>query len=98
MNSLLPVVETYLLAMPNASRETVISLVDGAAERARAKHADFDRFLPGIEHLATVFFTDHRRMPLDDYLESLYCAVKHGDFSKSWRLQLKQPLPPAPVN
>lgn len=35
-------------------------------------------------------FTDHKRMPIDDYLETLYCAVKHGDFSRSWRVALKR--------
>jgi len=53
------------------------------------KHADWDHFAPAIAFLSTVFFTDHLRMPIDDYLETLYCGAKHGDFSKKWREKLR---------
>jgi hypothetical protein len=93
------VIATYLLALPEASQKEATEIVTAAAEAARQKHADFDRFLPGIEFLSTVFFTDHKRMPLTDYLETLYCAVKHADFSKAWRQQLKRPaVAPEQVN
>ena len=84
-------VHTYLTAAPDLGEAAARAVIDAAVERARAKHADFDRFLPGIEFLSNVFFTDHKRMPLDDYLETLYTAVKHGDFTRSWREKLKRP-------
>jgi hypothetical protein len=67
-----------------------------AVQEARDKHPDFDRFLPGVEFLSTVFFTNHKSMPLCDYIETLYCAVKHADFTRPWRAQLKRP--PTPTN
>lgn len=90
--------QTYLLAAPEIGADESSRVVDAALERARAKHPDFDRFLPGIEFLSGVFFTDHKKMPIDDYLETLYCAVKHADYSKAWRANLKRPAsspPPA---
>lgn len=85
------IVQSYLLAAPRVGEEEARRVVDAAADHAREKHADFDRFLPGIEHLSSVVFTDHRRIPLDDYLETLYCAVKHADFTRPWRVALKKP-------
>lgn len=85
------ITRTYALALPDADEAEARRVIDAAIERARAKHADFDRFLPGVEFLSEVFFTAHTRLPLDDYIETLYCAVKHADFSKSWRVQLKKP-------
>ncbi len=83
--------KTYELAMPDLlPPEVVDEAIDSAVGRAREKHSDFDRFLPAIEFLSTVFFTDHRAMPLDAYLETLYCAVKHGDFARPWRMDLKR--------
>jgi hypothetical protein len=87
------IASTYRLAAPHVSVEEARHVVDAAIERAREKHADFDRFLPGMEFLATVFFTDHKRMPLDDYLETLYCGVKHADYSKKWRAELRKKPP-----
>lgn len=84
-------VESYALAVPELDRPAIESAIAEACQRARDKHADYERFLPAMQFLATVFFTDHRAMPLDAYLETLYCAVKHGDFAKAWRLQLKKP-------
>lgn len=82
---------TYHLSAPTEiPPERAQGVVSAAVERARAKHPDFDRFLPGIEFLSGCVFTDHKRMPIDDYLETLYCAVKHGDFSRSWRVALKR--------
>lgn len=81
---------TYQAAVPEVAERTVADVVSQAVDRARAKHADWARFEPGVEFLATVFFTDHKRMPLDNYLETLYCAVKHGDFTKDWRKELKK--------
>lgn len=86
--------QTYALAAPGVSQAEIDSVIEMALDRARAKHSDFERFTPAIEHLSTVIFTDHKRIPLDDYLETLYCGVKHGDFSRSWRLELKRPAPP----
>jgi hypothetical protein len=92
------VVETYALALPEISAGEAESIVEGRIEQAIQKHADFVRFLPAIDFMSRAFFTDHRRMPLDDYLETLYCAVKHGDFSRAWRAELKRPPPtPPPV-
>lgn len=85
--------QTYLLAAPEIGEAEASRVVDAAVDRARAKHADFDRFLPGIEFLSGCVFTDHRKIPLDDYVELLYCGVKHADFSKSWRANLKRPAP-----
>jgi glycosyltransferase A (GT-A) superfamily protein (DUF2064 family) len=82
---------SYLLAAPAIGEGGAARVIDEALARAREKHPDFVRFEPAIEFLSTVFFTDHARMPIDDYLETLYCAVKHGDFSKTWRLLLKKP-------
>jgi len=79
----------YSAAVPDLSPEVVQSVVASAVERARAKHADFDRFLPGIDALSRVVFSSHREIPLDDYLEVLYCAVKHAQFTKPWREQLR---------
>ena len=89
---MLPLIaKTYYLAAPHVGEENAQAVVDAAVERARAKHPDFDRFLPGVEFLSGAFFTDHKKMPLDDYLETLYCAVKHGDYSRSWRASLRRP-------
>lgn len=87
--------ETYRAARPDLDPAAVEDVITAAVERAREKHNDFDRFRPAIEFLATVFFTDHKRMPIDDYLETLYCAVKHGDYSKPWRAELRNMKPEA---
>lgn len=88
-------VETYRLALPAEQQQEAPARVAAAVERARAKHADFNRFLPAVETLAGSFFCDHSRMPLDAYIESLYCAVKHSDFAREWRAELKRPAVPA---
>jgi hypothetical protein len=82
---------TYHAARPDLSAAVVAEVIDKAAERANAKHPDWQRFAPAVEFLSTAFFTDHHRMPIDDYIETLYCAVKHGDFSKEWRKELRRP-------
>lgn len=84
---------TYSAARPDLPEAQIVALIASAAMRAKAKHADWEHFAPAIEFLATVFFTDHRSMPLDDYLETLYCAVKHGDFSRAWRAKLRGRTP-----
>jgi hypothetical protein len=81
---------TYQRARTDLDPAVIAGVVNAAIQRARAKHADWDHFAPAIEFLSTVFFTDHVRMPVDDYLETLYCGVKHGDFSKRWREKLRQ--------
>jgi hypothetical protein len=91
------VVNTYQQALPSLAEGEAEIVVEMAVDRAIQKHADFVRFLPAIEFMSQVFFTDHKRMPLDDYLETLYCAVKHGDFSRVWRAELKRPTPPPTV-
>jgi hypothetical protein len=83
-------VESYLIARPDMDRLDVEQVVAAAVERAREKHSDFDRFLPAIEYLGQVFFTDHRLMPLDVFIETLYCSCKHGDYAKAWRADLKR--------
>lgn len=86
-----PMIEhTYLLALPEAEQANAGRLVHAALERARAKHSDFERFAPAIEFLSRNFFSCHNTMPLDDYIETLYCGVKHGDFSRSWRAHLRK--------
>jgi hypothetical protein len=80
----------YQAAVPDLGPMDVQNVIADAVERARAKHADFDRFLPGVDMLSRVVFSSHREIPLDDYIEVLYCAVRHGDFTKSWRGQLKK--------
>jgi hypothetical protein len=91
------IAKTYALAAPQISEEHAQIVIDSAVDRARLKHGDFDRFAPGIEFLSGVFFTDHSRLPLDDYLEVLYCAVKHADFSRAWRAQLRKAPAAAPA-
>jgi len=81
---------TYQMAAPGTAADDIDRIIEGALARAREKHADWEHFALGIEFLSSVFFTDHHKMPLDDYLESLYCAVKHGDFSKPWRAELRR--------
>lgn len=92
---------TYALAVPALAVAAIDEVVDAALVRAHEKHADFERFAPAIEFLSTVFFTDHSNMPLDDYFEALYCAAKHADFSKPWRVELRRKPPamaePAPA-
>jgi hypothetical protein len=85
------VVETYRLALPDDQKHEAPAIVAAALARARGKHSDFDRFLPAVEHLAGLVFTDHSRLGLDDYLETLYCSVKHSDFARDWRASLKRP-------
>lgn len=80
---------TYQAARPDLDPAVIVGVVTAAVERARAKHADWDHFAPAVEFLSTVVFTDHIRIPLDDYLETLYCAAKHGDFTRKWRALLK---------
>jgi hypothetical protein len=80
---------TYKRARPDLDSEVIDGVVKAALERARAKHQDWDRFAPAVEFLSAVFFTDHAKLPIDDYLETLYCAVKHGDFSRRWRALLR---------
>jgi hypothetical protein len=84
---------TYAAARPDLPEAQINAVVVTAAMRAKAKHPDWEHFAPAIEFLATAFFTDHRSMPLDDYLETLYCAVKHGDFSREWRKKLRGRAP-----
>lgn len=86
---------TYQAARPDLEAEKVLEVIVAAVDRARLKHNDWDHFAPAIEFLGTVFFTDHVKMPIDDYLETLYCAVKHGDFSKAWRAKLRTLKPAA---
>jgi len=89
---------TYAVACPTLAPEAIEAVVEAALVRAQEKHPDFERFAPAMEFLATVFFTDHTHMPLDDYLETLYCGVKHGDYSKGWRADLRRAkATPAPV-
>jgi hypothetical protein len=85
------IVETYRAALPEEKKPEAALLVAAAIDRARKKHADWERFLPGIDFLSHHIFVNHRDIPLDDFLECLYCCVKHGDFTKSWRMQLKKP-------
>ena len=82
--------QTYALAAPELDSAGVDAAIDGALERAREKHMDLDRFAPAIEFLATVFFCNHSAMPLDDYIETLYCAAKHSDFARRWRAELRK--------
>lgn len=91
------IVETYRGALPEEQKYQAEHLVAAAVRRAREKHSDFDRFTPAVDFLSRAFFVNHALIPLDDYIESLYCAVKHGDFTKSWRAQLKRPAP-SPVS
>ena len=65
------------------------SVIDSAVDQLRERHADVDRYLPAMEFLSTKVFTDHHSLPLVAYIEVLYCAVKHGDFSREWRKQLR---------
>jgi hypothetical protein len=93
--------ETYHRVRPDMEAARILAVMEAAMQRARSKHADWDHFAPAIEFLSLVIFTDHARIPLDDYLESLYCAVKHGDFSRKWREKLratKAAAAPAPAN
>lgn len=89
--------KTYALARPDLDQEVIESTISLALARAQDKHPDFEHFTPGIDFLSTVFFTDHKKMPLDDYIETLYCAVKHADFSREWRAKLRKPPTLAPV-
>jgi hypothetical protein len=91
------VTETYKSARPDLEPAVVEGVIEAALERARAKHQDWERFAPAIEFLSAVFFTDHVKMPIDDYLETLYCAVKHGDFSRRWRALLRASEAPRAV-
>jgi hypothetical protein len=84
------IVETYGAQTPDLARETAEAVVDAAVERARAKHPDFDRFVPGIDMLSRFVFAAHSNIPLDAYIETLYCATKHGDFTKSLRDELRR--------
>lgn len=83
------VCETYLSFVSGVERGDVEQVVNDAIERAQKKHSDFDRFLPGVHFLSSVVFCAHDKIPIDDYLETLYCAVKHGDYTRSWRTQLR---------
>jgi hypothetical protein len=89
--------KTYETARPDLAPAVIEGVIRAALERARAKHLDWSRFEPAIEFLAGVFFTDHARLPIDDYLETLYCAVKHGDFSRRWRALLRASEAPRAV-
>lgn len=80
---------TYQRARPDLDPAVITAVLSSAVERARTKHHDWDHFAPAVEFLSTVVFTDHIRIPLDDYLETLYCAAKHGDFTRKWRAMLK---------
>jgi hypothetical protein len=86
--------KTYALACPALAPAAIDEVVDAAIDRARQKHADYERFAPAIEFLSTVFFCDHGHMPIDDYFEALYVAAKHADFSRPWRVELRR-KPPA---
>lgn len=93
-NSMLDIIQkTYASARPDLPEASIVAVVVAAAMRAKTKHPDWEHFAPAIEFLSTVFFTDHWSMPLDDYLETLYCAVKHGDFTRAWRLKLRGRTP-----
>lgn len=88
------VTETYKRSRPDLEPAVVEGVIKAALDRARTKHTDWNRFEPAIEFLSAVFFTDHHKMPIDDYLETLYCGVKHGDFSRRWRALLRASEPP----
>lgn len=81
---------TYASAFPDLTQEAVNETIDKALELAREKHPDWLHFEPGIEQLSMVYFCFYARFPLDDYLEALYCAVKHGDFARRWRSVLRR--------
>lgn len=81
--------DTYKRARPDLDPLVVDGVIKAALDRAREKHPDWLRFEPAIEFLSLHFFTNHSTMPIDDYLETLYCAVKHGDFSRRWRALLR---------
>lgn len=91
------VTATYQRARPDLDPAVIVGVVTAAVQRARAKHPDFDHFRPAIEFLSLHFFTSHSTMPIDDYLETLYCGVKHGDYSKRWREKLRTLKPAAPA-
>ena len=84
------VVDTYRLAAPHIEAGEAETVVGAALEAAREKHPDLERFLPAMDFLSTVIFTDHRNIPLADFLEVLYCAAKHADFARPWRAQLRE--------
>lgn len=88
---------TYAIAASHLNADGVDAIVDGALERAREKHHDLERFLPAMEFLATVFFCDHVKMPIDDYLETLYCGAKHSDYARRWRAHLRKQAAAAPA-
>lgn len=95
-----PLVEhAYALSLPESERGQAAAAVKAAVEKVRARHPlDFERWYPGMEFLSSVFFCDHTQIPLVDYLEALYCVVKHAHFTRSWREQLraKKDAPAAP--
>ena len=82
--------ETYAVSCPQLNQAAVENILEAALERSLEKHPDLRRFLVGMEFLATVFFCDHAKMPLDDYLEALYCTTKHSDFARPWRAALRK--------
>jgi hypothetical protein len=84
------VVHTYALSLPEQERGQAAGAVKAAVEEVRARHPlDFNRWYLGMEFLSSVFFCNHAEMPLVDYIESLYCVVKHAQFTRSWREQLR---------
>jgi len=74
-----------------AAEEATNKAVDAAVAKMRAEHQDFDRFLPGLDYLSRFVFCNHAHIPLVDYLETLYAAVKHGKFTRAWRGHLRDP-------
>lgn len=83
------VLETYRGALDEPEKHYAEGALEAAVAVMRSHHQDFDRFCPAMEFLSHFFFTNHAEMPLADYIEALYCIAKHGDFTRSWRAQLR---------
>jgi hypothetical protein len=83
------VLETYRGSLEESEQHYAEGAVEAAVAVLRSKHPDFEHFYPLMEFLSHFFFTNHAEMPLADYLEALYCVAKHGDFTRSWRAQLR---------
>jgi hypothetical protein len=83
-------VHTIQAANQELTEEQAGSFLSAALVRANDKHHDFQRFVPVMEFLATAVFCDYKQIPLDDFIEVLYCTVKHGDFTRPWRAQIRK--------
>jgi hypothetical protein len=78
------------LAHPEYDEAEAEAFVKEAAMNVRARHSDFDHFLPAMDVLSRYLYGNLEHLTLEQMIETLYATVKHAPFAKAWREELRQ--------